>query len=201
MFNYVKKLQVISDSVSFFSSYELGLQNDSPKKSVLQYYINSTIDNSISLLDKTHFIFYQGHHGDITSSKSNLLLPATTHLEKAASYVNYLFTIQKTKKILSKQPNVRADWEILNMFSEVLKLPLKILHYNNLIKKIRTISPLLPFSINNTIYTSNLSLFLINNFIFSSVTTAYYNNDIISRASKIMALCDKKFKVKAPNFF
>jgi hypothetical protein len=98
-------------------------------------------------------------------------------------------------------PNVRADWEILNMFSEVLKLPLKILHYNNLIKKIRTISPLLPFSINNTIYTSNLSLFLINNFIFSSVTTAYYNNDIISRASKIMALCDKKFKVKAPNFF
>jgi NADH dehydrogenase (ubiquinone) Fe-S protein 1 len=197
---YFNKLQIISNSVSFFSLYELALQSSSLKNSILHYFINSTINNQ-GFVGKSNFIFYQGHHGDAIAQNSNLLLPAATYLEKTASYVNYLFLVQKTKKVLSKQFFVRADWEILNMVSEVLKLPIKILNYNSLIEKIRVISSLSKFSVYGIVYANKSLLFPTSNFVLNSTTGSYYTSDIISRASKTMALCGIKFKNKASNFF
>jgi NADH-quinone oxidoreductase subunit G len=52
---------------------------------------------------------YQGHHGDINASISNLILPTTAFIEKNSTYSNVLGIVQKTKKALFSPGNSRDD--------------------------------------------------------------------------------------------
>jgi NADH-quinone oxidoreductase subunit G len=56
-----------------------------------------------------NFKVYQGHHGDSAANFSNLILPATSFIEKNSSYANILGMVQKTKKILFSPGNSRED--------------------------------------------------------------------------------------------
>jgi NADH-quinone oxidoreductase subunit G len=55
------------------------------------------------------FKIYQGHHGDIGSSISNLILPTTAFIEKNSTYSNIFGFVQKTKKALFSPGNARDD--------------------------------------------------------------------------------------------
>jgi NADH dehydrogenase (ubiquinone) Fe-S protein 1 len=55
------------------------------------------------------FKVYQGHHGDINASISNLILPTTAFIEKNSTYSNVLGIVQKTKKALFSPGNSRDD--------------------------------------------------------------------------------------------
>jgi NADH-quinone oxidoreductase subunit G len=52
---------------------------------------------------------YQGHHGDVNASTSNLILPTTAFIEKNSTYSNVLGIVQKTKKALFSPGNSRDD--------------------------------------------------------------------------------------------
>jgi NADH dehydrogenase/NADH:ubiquinone oxidoreductase subunit G len=106
-------LNIVPLSTSEFSFSELGLG------------ANAVIDNSNSLhgidfffnFDSTKFFYqnsnnfkiYQGHHGDVNASISDLILPTTAFIEKNSTYSNILGIVQKTKKALFSPGNSRDD--------------------------------------------------------------------------------------------
>jgi NADH dehydrogenase/NADH:ubiquinone oxidoreductase subunit G len=52
---------------------------------------------------------YQGHHGDISATLSNVVLPSTSFIEKNSLYGNILGMVQKTKKVLFSVGDSRDD--------------------------------------------------------------------------------------------
>jgi predicted molibdopterin-dependent oxidoreductase YjgC len=193
VFSNFEKLHVINSSVSFFSAYELGFSalKTYPTNSI-QYMLNA----DYRPVESTNKIIYQGHHGDSVALLANLVLPSSIFLEKISTYVNYNFLIQRTTKILPSYLNARSDWEILNFVSEVLNLTLNLSKHQDVIFLLKKISPLVNLSNFNFAVSNNKYLTKLFNYPFNSISNTYYLSDIISRASKTMALCQLKFKAK-----
>jgi NADH dehydrogenase (ubiquinone) Fe-S protein 1 len=193
VFSNFEKLHVINSSVSFFSAYELGFSalKTYPTNSI-QYMLNA----DYRPVESTNKIIYQGHHGDSVALLANLVLPSSIFLEKISTYVNYNFLIQRTTKILPSYLNARSDWEILNFVSEVLNLTLNLSKHQDVIFLLKKISPLANLSNFNFAVSNNKYLTKLFNYPFNSISNTYYLSDIISRASKTMALCQLKFKAK-----
>jgi NADH dehydrogenase (ubiquinone) Fe-S protein 1 len=150
------------------------------------------------------FKVYQGHHGDINASISNLILPTTAFIEKNSTYSNVLGIVQKTKKALFSPGNSRDDWKVLNALSEVFSFNLsKIDGSIDLISCISRITPFILYKRNfSKFYFSGLKDFIyFHNSSSKSVINNYYLSDNISRNSKIMSLCSVKFRGKSFNFF
>jgi NADH dehydrogenase (ubiquinone) Fe-S protein 1 len=200
-------LNIVPLSTSEFSFSELGLG------------ANAIIDNSNSLhgidfffnFDSTKFFYqnpnnfkiYQGHHGDVNASISDLILPTTAFIEKNSTYSNILGIVQKTKKALFSPGNSRDDWKVLNALSEVFGFSLfKIGGSIDLISYISRITPFILYKRNySKFYTSNLSnSTYFHNSSSKSIANSYYLSDNISRNSKIMSLCAVKFRGKSFNF-
>lgn len=62
-----------------------------------------------NLVSSGGFKVYQGHHGDLNASTSNVILPATSFVEKSSFYANSSAVVQKTKKALFSPGNSRDD--------------------------------------------------------------------------------------------
>ena len=57
---------------------------------------DATIDDNL----ENCFIVYQGHQGNSSALKANLILPGAAYTEKDATYINIEGRAQKTQKIL-----------------------------------------------------------------------------------------------------
>lgn len=200
-------LNVVPSSSSSFVFSELGLGANcfQPLKIT-----NSGIDfllnfNEVGNVNSSTFKIYQGHHGDIGSSISNLILPTTAFIEKNSAYSNIFGFVQKTKKALFSPGNARDDWKVLNALSEVFdyNLSKRINDSMDLISQISRSSPFILY--NRKLTTFNHFLAIINPVYFhssasKSIVNSYYLSDSITRNSKIMSLCSTKFKSKFFNF-
>lgn len=197
--DYFRKIQIIDNKVSLFSTYELG--SSQVKNSItnsLVYLVNSyDYHYSTQQFAKT---IYQGHHGDQATFIADLVLPSSIFLEKNSTYINYNFLIQQSKKVLPSYANARSDWEIINFISEVLSLSLNFAKREHVLIELQKISPLT--NIENFSLFGQLPSVLnkIFNYPFHSILNDYYLSDVISRASKTMSLSSLRFRPKAVNF-
>lgn len=195
---------VIPSNSSFFSIQEIGFSNNHTQNSFLAnrpiewlYNYDSTLNTIPSLK------VYQGHHGDISATLSNVVLPSTSFIEKNSLYGNILGMAQKSKKVLFSVGDSRDDWKIINALIEVLGFStLRIANSSSLFSLISKISPFVLYKrLNSSVALANPHLF--DNFFmkgFISKVNNFYLTDVITRNSKIMSLSFNKFSTKNYNF-
>jgi predicted molibdopterin-dependent oxidoreductase YjgC len=122
-------------------------------------------------------------------------------------YLNFLGSIQKTKKVLFNVGNSRDDWKIINAIVHFLGFDnIKISTTFDIISSISKTTPFIlyknskvNFNLFNKKKESQTSIFYYNN-VKSTVNNFYLSNSI-TRNSKIMSLSYSRFKSKNYNFF
>lgn len=63
------------------------------------------------------FVIYQGSHGDAGAHRADVILPAATYTEKAATYVNTEGRAQSTLRAAFAPGDAKEDWTILRALS------------------------------------------------------------------------------------
>ncbi len=71
------------------------------------------------------FVIYQGHHGDASAGRADVILPGATYVEKPGTYVNTEGRVQRAFQAIFPPGEAKEDWRILRAVSEVIgrKLP------------------------------------------------------------------------------
>lgn len=164
--------------------------------------------------DGKTFIIYQGHHGDISANKADVILPGAAYTEKNVTYVNIEGRPQLTKSVFVPPGESREDWKIIRALSEVIGVPL---NYSNTLEIRKRLEEVAPHLVKlNTIQSSDFSLSLFNSYsikninkdiskdklktLFRNNIDNYYATDSISRNSQIMAKCRKNTSNYNVNF-
>jgi NADH dehydrogenase (ubiquinone) Fe-S protein 1 len=229
MFNYIlsniKKrfknnliFNVIVTTSGFMNSSEIGFYNKVMPKQILEnnknyfIYLLGIIDKRflslISKKKKNCFIVYQGHIGNEYSLVSDIILPGSNFIEQRNSFLNLERRIQHSTFIKIPPFMARSDWTILIALSYFIKKPLKYNKIKQLTKRFLEISPIFQNKENRkqnkiiTIFFVNkqLNLYYFYNYPILSSFFNYYNSDIITSSSQILALVSKRF-VKNKNYY
>lgn len=81
--------------------------------------------DDIKFEERKPFTIYIGTHGDYGANHADVVLPASTYIEKSAIYVNMEGRPQITNKVIFAPGEAKEDWSIILALSEVLgvKLP------------------------------------------------------------------------------
>jgi len=98
-------------------------------------------DYAESLIPNDAFVVYQGHHGDKGALRADVIFPAASYAEKAASYVNMEGRQQRTRAAVGPILLAREDWHIIRAMSEAVG---QTLPYNSLAEvraRLREVSP------------------------------------------------------------
>jgi hypothetical protein len=74
------------------------------------------------------FVVYQGHHGDRSTYRANVILPGAAYTEKEGTYENVEGRAQQTSPAVPTVGDARDDWKIIRTLSEVAG---KTLPYDN----------------------------------------------------------------------
>jgi len=140
------------------------------------------------------FVVYQGHQGNSSALKADLILPGAAYTEKDSTFLNVEGRAQKTQKILSAPGKAKDDVSILSAIASLIsqkefdsKLA-EIENYNSVVDK---------FFVRTEIF--NLSYSKIKTkFVVSSKVNNFYLADPISKASPTMTKCSKQLLLKSP---
>ena len=148
---------------------------------------------------KDAYVVYLGHHGDISASVADVILPTPAYTEKTSTYMNIEGRVIQTNKCHNPLGEAKEEWKIFRVLSNLINHQLK---FNNLselrdeitknFNQFTSINELNPnkkitFAKVNKIDDIKIQ-YNINNF---------YMNDSISRSSETMALCTKDILNKA----
>lgn len=145
---------------------------------------------------KDCFVVYQGHQGNSSALKSNLILPGAAYTEKDATFLNIEGRAQKTQKILSAPGKAKEDVSILSAIA-------------SLISQEKCTSKLAEIENYDTVrdkFFSCLNIFDLSyskietKFVISSKINNFYLADPISKASPTMTKCSKQLLLKSPFF-
>jgi NADH-quinone oxidoreductase chain G len=203
---------------SFVNSSEIGFYNKILTKNLIEknknyfFYLLGILDKRfLSLIsrNKTNcFIIYQGHTGNDYSLASDIILPGSNFTEQNCSFLNLERRIQHTTFIKAPPYLARSDWSILIALSFFIEKPLKYNKIKELNKRIFELSPIIKNRKNKkqnhiSIFFKNrkqLNLYYFYNYTILSPFFNYYNSDIITNSSQILALVSKKF-VKNKNYY
>jgi NADH-quinone oxidoreductase subunit G len=63
------------------------------------------------------FVIYQGHHGDRSAHRADVILPGAAYTEKSATYVNTEGRAQQTERSVFPPGEAKEDWAILRALS------------------------------------------------------------------------------------
>lgn len=150
------------------------------------------------------FVVYQGHHGDRGAALADVILPGAAYTEKSATYVNTEGRAQMTRAAVSPPGAAREDWKILRALSEVSGHTLPYDDVESLRQRMLEISPTLRSGGRPDI--SQLGDLAWKGWSAAVGSTGqsdggkvnfaiqdFYQNDVISRASKTMAECSATF--------
>ena len=144
------------------------------------------------------FVIYQGHTGDEGALYADLILPTSSYLEKAGTFVNVDGRPQRTNAALSSPGFSQHDWMVLRAMSEEIGSPLP---YDNL-EEIRTrISEICPHVVKfdhieasgfeTLAHTPNGDTNLHQTTLVENIDN-FYMTDVISRNSHVMARCTRE---------
>uniref|UniRef100_A0A7N1A4H6 NADH dehydrogenase subunit 11 n=1 Tax=Kalanchoe fedtschenkoi TaxID=63787 RepID=A0A7N1A4H6_KALFE len=179
------------------AALDLGLVPESDKKieSAKLVYLMGADDVNLDSVPKDAFVVYQGHHGDRSVYRANVILPASAFSEKEGTYENTEGCPQVTVPAVPTVGDARDDWKILRALSEVAGISLPYDSLEGIRSRIKTVAPnLLHVEEREPPAFSTISLRPQSNeemspIPFGTAVENFYMTDAITRASKIMAQC------------
>lgn len=158
--------------------------------------------DDLDLSQTSAFTIYIGTHGDKGANQADVILPASTYLEKSAIFVNMEGRPQLTSKVLFAPGEAKEDWSIIRALSESLnmKLPfdslpqLRARLYNNYPHLANT-NELTDTDINHLLEQAMefKSLEEVN---FLSTIHDFYLTNAIARSSKTLSECSAFFSAQ-----
>lgn len=178
------------------AALDLGLvpQSEKSLESAKFVYLMGADDVDLDKIPADAFVVYQGHHGDKSVYRANVILPAAAFSEKEGTYENTEGCTQQTLPAVPTVGDSRDDWKIIRALSEVAGVRLPYDTVGGVRERIKTVAPnlvqvderepaTLPSSLRPT-FTQN-----IHSTAFGTAVENFYMTDSITRASKIMAQC------------
>ncbi|KAF6144651.1 hypothetical protein GIB67_006143 [Kingdonia uniflora] len=189
-------LNVLLLNAAQAASLDLGLVPESENciESAKFLYLMGADDTELDKLPNEAFVVYQGHHGDRSVYRANVILPASAFSEKEGTYENTEGCVQQTLPAVPTVGDARDDWKIVRALSEVAGTPLPYDTLGSIRARIRTVAP-------NLLHVEEKELPIFNAELkpevsqkmsktpFGKAVENFYMTDSITRASKIMAQC------------
>ncbi|KAJ4837958.1 hypothetical protein Tsubulata_015676 [Turnera subulata] len=157
-------------------------------------YLMGADDINLDKIPNDAFVVYQGHHGDRSVYRANVILPASAFSEKEGTYENTEGCPQQTLPAVPTVGDARDDWKIIRALSEVAGVRLPYDTVSGIRSRIRTVAPNLLSLEEREQATFAASLKpevkqKISSTPFKAAVENFYMTDPITRASKIMAQC------------
>ncbi|CAN1246451.1 NADH dehydrogenase [ubiquinone] iron-sulfur protein 1, mitochondrial [Linum grandiflorum] len=158
-------------------------------------------DVDLDKIPKDAFVVYQGHHGDKSVYRANVILPASAFSEKEGTYENTEGCSQQTLPAVPTVGDARDDWKIIRGLSEIAGARLPYDTVSGLRSRIRTVAPNLLSLDEREPATFGPSLKpeatqKISSAPFNAAVENFYMTNSITRASKIMAQCSAQLLKK-----
>ena len=182
------------------SSSSTSSSSSSPTKVV---YLLGSDDYSEADVPDDAFVIYQGHHGDRGATRADVILPGAAFTEKSGLYVNTEGRTQSTQVAVPVVAAARDDWKVVRALSEVVGKQLPYDSLNEMRERVAEVAPHLAVTdgdVQPTLWLNGeyFKVFadrakgtaLSKEALVSSVDN-FYQTDVISRASKVMARCVK----------
>lgn len=156
-------------------------------------YLLNADDFDINAIDENVFVIYQGHHGDHSAYRADIILPGATYAEKDAIYVNTEGRAQYAYAAVSPPGLARIDWQII---CDLARYVVKDLDYKNIEEireKLAKQSPCFAH-VNNIVPSKWQSLSKPKKYFLNASSIVlkqnnFYTANSISRASQIMTQC------------
>ena len=139
------------------------------------------------------FVIYQGHHGEASASRADVIFPSAAYTEQSATYVNLEGRPQITRAAVKPPREAKEDWVIISTLAKKLGINLDISSIIELRQQLASDHKI--FLTIDEITTEKLQKFTSAEQLMKADLTKvpinYYMTDIISRASATMAKCTK----------
>lgn len=178
------------------AALDLGLvpESENSIESAKFVYLMGADDVNLEKVPADAFVVYQGHHGDRSVYRANVILPASAFSEKEGTYENTEGCTQQTLPAVPTVGDARDDWKIIRALSEVSGIPLPYDSLGAIRSRIRTVAPNLLHVDEREPATFSPSLKpkvaqKLSEDSFRTAVENFYMTDSITRASKIMAQC------------
>ena len=150
------------------------------------------------------FVIYQGHTGDEGAYYADLIIPGASYLEKQGLFVNTDGRPQQTRAAQAPPGFGREDWMILRALSEELGIPLPYDSLDEVRTRLAELAPhLVKFDVIENSGFENLALrfnpkgdLKLNKTPLTDNVDNFYQTDVISRNSQVMARCTKELNPK-----
>jgi NADH dehydrogenase (ubiquinone) Fe-S protein 1 len=187
---------VLLHSAAHAAALDLGLVPESTKsiESAKLVYLMGADDVDLNSIPSDAFVVYQGHHGDRSVYRANVILPSSAFSEKEGTYENTEGCTQQTLPAVPTVGDARDDWKIIRALSEVAGMRLPYDSVGAIRSRISTVAPNLVRTDEREPATFGPELKLdctakISSNPFEASVLNFYMTDAITRASKIMAQC------------
>lgn len=167
--------------------------NAAKKGNVKALYLLAADDIDIGKIGEDCFVIYQGHHGDSSVSRADVILPEAAYTEQDGIFVNMEGRPQYARAAISPLGQARKSWDIITSLAKSLDVPIyadNLTEVRELMAKENAVfanideiipTPFIPFKSTVRIMKTPLQ----------KVEMNYYMTDQISRASVTMARCAK----------
>lgn len=135
---------VLQRAASRAGAYEVGFTVPSPEVAATSpkiVWLLGADEIDESQIPKGAFVIYQGHHGDKGAQIADVILPGSSYVEKAGTYLNTEARVQMTRVATSHLGASREDWKIIRAASEYLGAPLPYDDIEALRDRMEEISP------------------------------------------------------------
>ncbi|CAL5373800.1 unnamed protein product [Camellia sinensis] len=189
-------LNVLLLNAAQAASLDLGLvpKSEHSIESAKFVYLMGADDVSLEKVPSDAFVVYQGHHGDQSVYRANVILPAAAFTEKEGTYVNTEGCAQQTLPAVPTVGDARDDWKIIRALSEVAGVRLPYDTLGAIRNRIRTVAPNLLHMDERQPATFSALLKpesgnKMSSTPFGTAVENFYMTNSITRASKIMAQC------------
>ncbi len=141
------------------------------------------------------FVIYQGHHGDSSAHRADVILPGAAYTEKDGTYVNTEGRPQHGYRAAFPPGDAREDWAIVRALSEVLDKKLPYDNFAQVRQRLTDVNAI--FATTDRVQPAEWKSFggagAISATGFDYPVKNYYMTDPISRASQTMARCTEEF--------
>jgi NADH-quinone oxidoreductase subunit G len=144
------------------------------------------------------FVIYQGHHGDRSAHRADVILPGAAYTEKNATYVNLEGRPQRARAAIFPPGEAKDDVQIIKQIADILSYDL---NFENLSELRSLMSEAFPIFKDKDIALDNEMKFKetdseIADKPLKKIKFNFYMTDPISRASRTMAQCAQEILKK-----
>ena len=145
------------------------------------------------------FVVYQGHHGDRGAARADVILPGCAYTEKDGTYVNTEGRVQRASRASFAPGEAKEDWAILRAFSAALGKPLPYDNLDALRARLEQVNPVfgrigfLPRFAATDHTAPHGDPAAVSADPFQPYVADYYQTNVISRASAVMAECTQTY--------